>query len=452
MMDFLDQVLFTIGERDIRVAQLIWMSLFILSWVIVSRLFINNRIKSLYDNYQINTPQQVKLKRILGLLLLFTSLILGAWLFRLDSELFVINGKSITILHIIKALCVLQAARLLDWTINNIFIHRYYQNKELIKEQRRKKREGTPSLQDQEKGTSMIVQYIVYVLAFIFIMRSFDLDYTLDTYQIGEGQTIDFRISKIFFAILILLCARLIVSLVINIILYGFYANKKIDEGSQYAINQLLKYVIYVIAFILALSTLGINMTLLLGGAAALLVGVGLGLQQTFNDFISGIVLLFERSISVGDMIDVGVTEGKVQKIGLRASVIETLENKTIVVPNSRIVNDVVNNWSHFDPMVRFDVSIGVAYGSDTALVKKILLEAVDNIERVLSRPSPFVRFREFQDSALLFTVYFFTNEHRLHEDIKSDIRFEIDRLFREHSISIPFPQQDIWIRDRGEG
>jgi len=293
------------------------------------------------------------------------------------------------------------------------------------------------------------VQYIVYIVVFIFLLRSLNLDFNLYSYKVGE-QTIAFNFTKILEAVLILFVARLIISMLTQIVLYGVYRNRNIDEGSQYAFNQLLKYVIYVAAFIIALEALGINMTLVLGGAAALLVGIGLGLQQTFNDFISGIVLLFERTISVGDVVTINGNFGTIHRIGMRSSIVQTRDNMTIVVPNSRLVNDVVNNWSHQNPIVRFEVNISVAYGSDTKLVKRLLLDAVQIVPRVLAKPVPFIRFTDFGDSALFFQILFFTQDHLFNEDIKSDIRFEIDRLFRENNIKIPFPQRDVWLHKEG--
>ena len=446
MLDFFDNVIFQIGNRSVNIAQLIWMVMFLISWIIVFRLFSTNGIKELYQRYEVNQRQQSKLRWILGLLLGLTSLILLSWLFNVDGELTTVNDKSITVVHIIKALCVFQAARLLDWTISNIFIHGYYRNREKLKEQRKANLSKEKDENSDERGTSTLVQYIVYIVVFIFLLRSLSLDYNFYNYKAGD-EIIAFNFTKILKVVLIILVARLIVSILTQVILYGVYRNRKIDEGSQYALNQLLKYVIYVAAFIIALQNLGIDMTLILGGAAALLVGIGLGLQQTFNDFISGIVLLFERTISVGDVVSINGTFGTVQKIGMRSSIVETRDNMTIVVPNSRLVNDAVNNWSHHNPIVRFEVNTSVAYGSDTKLVKKILLEAVHNVPRVLSRPIPIIRFTDFGDSGLSFQILFFTRDHLYNEDIKSDIRFEIDRIFRENNIEIPFPQRDVWIR-----
>lgn len=448
MLDFFNNVIFEIGNRSVNIAQLVWMIMFLISWIIVFRLFSTNAIKELYERYEINFKQQSKLRWILGLLLGLTSLILLSWLFEVDGTLVTINEKAITAVHIVKALCVLQAARLLDWTISNIFIHGYYRNREKLKEQRKANLSKEKDENSDERGTSALVQYIVYIIVFIFLLRSLNLDYNFYNYKAGD-ETIAFNFTKILKVVLIILVARLIVSIITQLILYGVYRNRKIDEGSQYALNQLLKYVIYVAAFIIALQNLGIDMTLILGGAAALLVGVGLGLQQTFNDFISGIVLLFERSISVGDVVSINGSFGTVQKIGMRSSIVETRNNMTVVVPNSKLVNDVVNNWSHHNPIVRFDVTTSVAYGSDTKLVKKLLLEAVHNVPRVLSRPVPIIRFVDFGDSALLFQILFFTRDHLFNEDIKSDIRFEIDQIFRDNNIEIPFPQRDVWIREQ---
>jgi len=448
MLDFFNNVIFQVGDRSVNIAQTVWMILFLISWIIVFRLFSTDGIKELYDRYEIDVKQQKKLRWILGLLLALTSIILISWLFKIDGEINLTENRRLTAMHLVKALCVLQAARLLDWTISNIFIHGYYNNREKLKEQRLEQRK-TKDRRADEKGTSAVVQYIVYLIVFIVVIRNLNLDFEIFQYKYKD-QDISFNVTKIFVALLILMVARLIVSLITQIILYRVYLNREIDEGSQYAINQLFKYVIYVAAIIIALDTLGINMTLILGGAAALLVGIGLGLQQTFNDFISGIVLLFERSISVGDVVVINGNFGTVQKIGMRSSIVETRDNMTIVVPNSKLVNDAVNNWSHYNPIVRFNVSTGVAYGSDTAKVKELLLEAADNVPRVLKLPAPFVRFTEFADSSLNFQVLFFTRDHLYNEDIKSDIRFEIDRLFRENNIEIPFPQRDIWIR-KGE-
>mgnify|MGYP000060584550 FL=1 len=187
-------------------------------------------------------------------------------------------------------------------------------------------------------------------------------------------------------------------------------------------------------------------MSIIYGGAAALLVGVGLGLQQTFNDFFSGLVLLFERSVMVGDILEIEGQVGRVLKIGLRASRIETRDSVSMLVPNSKLVNQAVVNWTHYDDIVRFSVNVGVAYGTPSDVVKKLLLEAASTVPEVLEKPEAFVRLNEFGESSLNFTLYFFTKQVMMAENVKSDVRCAIDRLFIENQIVIPFPQREVKI------
>ena len=230
--------------------------------------------------------------------------------------------------------------------------------------------------------------------------------------------------------------------------MFGYYKKKRINVGAQFAINQLLKYFLYVVAFLFALESLGVKLTVLWGGAAALLVGIGLGLQQVFNDFISGILLLFERTVEVGHVVQVDGLIGSVKKIGLRTSLVETRDNITVIVPNSKLTSENVVNWSHYDNKARFRIAIGVAYGSDTQLVKELLLKVAKENGYVLKHPASFVRFTDFGDSSLNFELHFWSHEFINIEDVKSDLRFEIDRVFREHKVEIPFPQRDVWFKN----
>jgi len=137
-------------------------------------------------------------------------------------------------------------------------------------------------------------------------------------------------------------------------------------------------------------------------------------------------------------------------RIGLRTSFVQTFDNRTVIVPNSELVINDVTNWSHNDEIARFYVSVGVAYGSDTAKVKEILYERASAHEKILTYPEPFVRFIDFGDSSLDFEIHFWSKEFIRMEDVKSDLRFRIDQTFRENGIQIPFPQRDIWIKQTG--
>jgi len=222
---------------------------------------------------------------------------------------------------------------------------------------------------------------------------------------------------------------------------------RKINKGQQYAIYQIIKYILIVIAIAITLESVGIKITILLAGSAALLVGLGLGLQNTFNDLVSGIILLFEGTIKVEDVVEVEGIVGRVKRIGIRTSEIQTRDNIVIIMPNSRFVTEKVINWSHNEKLTRFNVQVGVSYESDVKLVKKVLLECVKEHDEISNTPAPFIRFIDYGDSALIFELFFWTEKIMPVEDTKSDLRFIINKKFRENNIEIPFPQRDIHIR-----
>mgnify|MGYP003637854565 CR=1 FL=1 len=223
-------------------------------------------------------------------------------------------------------------------------------------------------------------------------------------------------------------------------------SNKKwITEGKQNAIIQIGKYIIYIIAILLATKTVGVNITPILIGSSALFVGLGFGLQDAFRDFISGLILLFEGDVVVGDIIEFenGLV-AVVKKIKLRTSKVRTRDGISILVPNSELINNRVINWSNSNILTRFNVEVGVSYGSDVRLVEKLLLEAATDDPSVSQRAKPFVRFADFGDSSLDFEVHFWTEEVWKIETTKSRIRFAIDEKFRTNNITIPFPQRDV--------
>lgn len=226
------------------------------------------------------------------------------------------------------------------------------------------------------------------------------------------------------------------------------FAKKAIptDPGRRIALQQIAKYVVYTIAILLAMQSVGINLSLLMAGSAALLVGIGFGLQNTFNDFISGIIILFDRSIEVQDIVQVGDLVGRIHRIGIRATTVISREGISVIVPNSKFTQENVINWSHDNEVTRFNVCVGVAYGSDVALVMKLMQESVENHKEVSKIKSPRVRFVDFGDSALLFEVLFWTQDSFNVEFTKSDIRVAIDAAFRREGIQIPFPQRDLHI------
>jgi len=268
------------------------------------------------------------------------------------------------------------------------------------------------------------------------------LDYELFTFHEAT-----LRVWNLFWFAVVFVVAWLLIRL-IRLVLTKQVIARDLDKGSIAALVQLIKYFVYTVAIVILLESIGVKMTVLLTSSAALLVGLGLGLQQVFYDLISGVLLLFEGTIKIEDVVEINQDLiGRVKHIGLRTSKIETRENIYVIVPNSKFISGDVVNWSHIAKSTRFKVVVGVAYGSDVLLVKELLLKAADKHQNVEENPGPFVRFNDFGDSALIFELYFWTNETFGVENIKSDLRFKIDALFREHGVSIPFPQRDLHIK-----
>ena len=222
---------------------------------------------------------------------------------------------------------------------------------------------------------------------------------------------------------------------------------RSIDPGKGYTVYQLIKYVVWIIAIFLVLDTLGVKITLLVAGSAALLVGIGLGVQQVFKDIISGFFLLFEGHLKVGDVVELEGVVGIVKEIGFRTTMIESRDNIILIIPNSKFIEENVINWSHIEKKTRFHVNVGVAYGSDVEKVRRILMECAYEHKDITHDPNPFVRFNDFGNSSLDFQLFFWTHNAFRVENLKSDLRFAIDRKFRENNVTIPFPQRDVHIK-----
>lgn len=248
-------------------------------------------------------------------------------------------------------------------------------------------------------------------------------------------------------AAIIIILAR-IVMFVVSRVLRRIFHKQQVDTGRRYAVKQFAKYIIYTVAALLTLQALGINLSLVWAGSAALLVGIGLGLQEVFLNLTSGIILLIEGTVEVGDVLDIDGLVGRVSKIGIRTSKIETRDGISIVVPNSKLVTDKVTNWSHNEQPTRFQIYVGVAYSSDVDLVTDLLLASANQHKDVLKTPPPRVQFNDFGNSSLDFILHFHSLEFWRIEMVKSEIRYAITKNFRVHDIEIPFPQQDLWLRN----
>ena len=234
-------------------------------------------------------------------------------------------------------------------------------------------------------------------------------------------------------------------------IIMRIFEKTDFPESLEYGIARILGYVFIVIGFYMAFQIVGIDLSSLTIIAGGISVGVGFGLQNIINNFVSGIIIFAEQPIAIGDRVEVSGIAGRVEKISLRSTMVVTSDNITMIVPNADFISQTVTNWSYSDPKVRIRIPIGVAYGTDPQEVEKLLLEVADEDSRTLKDPKPGVIFRAFGASSLDFELAAWTKEMSTRPtNYISGINFAIDKKFREHDIEIPFPQQDLHIRSGG--
>ena len=220
----------------------------------------------------------------------------------------------------------------------------------------------------------------------------------------------------------------------------------KQDQVKFISLFSYSKWFIYVIILLMTFHNMGVNVTAIFAASAALLVGIGLALQTLFQDIISGVFILVDQSVHVGDIIELDGKVGRVENINLRTTRAVTIDNKVLIIPNHLYLTNSLYNWTENGSETRENVEVGVAYGSNVQLVKKLLLQAANSHPSILKKPEPLVVFTNFGESSLNFKLIFTLNDSFQALIPKSDLRFEIDRLFRENNIAIPFPQRDIHI------
>ncbi|HOP04603.1 MAG TPA: mechanosensitive ion channel [Tenuifilaceae bacterium] len=254
----------------------------------------------------------------------------------------------------------------------------------------------------------------------------------------------------IFGTWLVFFLSKLIRRLVIDKLL----AKYGTDKGVSHAIGAIFRYVFVFVGLIIVFQTTGIDLSALTVLVGALGVGIGFGLQNVTNNFISGIIILFERPIKVGDRVELPELDniiGNVVNISARSTTIITNDNIAIIVPNSKFISDTVINWSYNDANVRFNIPVGVAYKEDPEVVREILLEVALSHPGVLKKPAPDVIFDEYADSSINFSLRVYTTEFANYPRIlKSELYYAIFRKFKEKGIEIPFPQQDVYIKQNG--
>lgn len=261
-------------------------------------------------------------------------------------------------------------------------------------------------------------------------------------FQIGNTEV---SITGLAAGILILAAALLVSRTISRLIEKRIAKRQYIDPGIRYTVARLIYYFILAVGVLLALKqAFRLDLTSIAVLFTALSVGIGFGLQYIASDIASGFILLFERPIRVGDRVTIGDDEGDVHSINLRTTTVMTNDRIAVIVPNSKLVRDRVVNWSYGDPRARLAIPISVAPNSNVELVTQTLLKVVEGVDDILKQPAPKVQFLKFGDSSLDFRLLVWTNKPRAHVQIKSDVNYRIEKLFRDAGIQIPSPQFDV--------
>ena len=250
----------------------------------------------------------------------------------------------------------------------------------------------------------------------------------------------------------LLIAAGILVGAVLLANLLGFLARRLLrrrgaSQGAQFAFGKIVRYAILLFGFIEAINALGFQFSTLIAASAVLAVGIGFGLQNIAQNFISGVILLVEQPVRHGDFIKVGGVLGTVEDIGLRATHIITRDEVTIIVPNSQLISAEVINHSRPTTNLRIRIGVGVGYGADADRARELLMRVAEECPRVMKKPPPEVRFEEFADSSMSFALYCWIEHAKEDLRIGSELRFAIDKAFRDAGIEIPVPQRDLHVR-----
>jgi small-conductance mechanosensitive channel len=266
-------------------------------------------------------------------------------------------------------------------------------------------------------------------------------------YKLFEINRTSITLSSVIMFVIVITVFYFLSRLLQRVLFYKILTRLRIDKGTQYTMSRVSHYIIMVIGGLFAFQFIGIDLSGLAVIVGLLSVGIGFGLQNVTSNFIAGLILLFERPIKVGDRVTVGHTEGNVIAINMRSTTIRSLNNISIIVPNSEFVSSQVINWSHGDPKVRLVVDVGVSYNSDLDKVIRSLHEVAEESPNVLKHPEPDVLFSSFGDSSWNMKLRVWLENPENYYKILSDINCAIVRKFRENNIEIPFPQRDLHVR-----
>ncbi|MFC1779420.1 mechanosensitive ion channel family protein [Thermodesulfobacteriota bacterium] len=274
-----------------------------------------------------------------------------------------------------------------------------------------------------------------------------NINYYYKDFVLFKIQDVGITISHLMVAIIAVLVSLVVSKIVRSSLRNHVFKKINIDEGLEYTLLRFLHFLILFIGIYIGLSTVNIPLGAILGLFAVIGVGIGFGLQNLTSNFISGIILLLERPVKVGDRLEISGVWGDVKQVNLRTTLIETPDGISVIVPNSKLLENEVINYSYGNPKIRLQVPVGIAYGSDCQKAAEILVQVALDNKRVMIEPKPKAWFREFGDSSLNFMLLFWIPNAAVKFDVISEINFAIDAGFRKNGIEIPFPQRDLHLR-----
>jgi small-conductance mechanosensitive channel len=260
-------------------------------------------------------------------------------------------------------------------------------------------------------------------------------------HRFSIGDTISFTPKSVVIVILVLILTSFLLKIIRKIIFRTLASDTKMKFKSLFSF---FNYFVYIVVTLILLQNFGVNLTAVFAASAALLVGVGLALQTFIQDIISGVFILIDKSVLVGDIIEVDGQIGQVENIKLRTTRAVTRENKVLIIPNHKFLTSILFNWTENGILTKEIVEVGVAYRSNPREVEAILLDVALKNDKVLNDPSPFVIFKDFGDSALIFHLYISLNSSFSANIVKSDVRYDIYEALASKGIEIPFPQRTI--------
>ncbi|MEZ4660741.1 MAG: mechanosensitive ion channel [Caldilineaceae bacterium] len=302
-----------------------------------------------------------------------------------------------------------------------------------------------------EDGVRAYQRYFILPVFIIFVLNNLNFNFA-GAFSMGQIPLLSFQdtqltVGALFQAAVVLYLFFAVAWLTSDILERLVFPRVSADVGLSNAVGVIVYYTVVVIGLLSAAGALGINLSSLAIIGGGLTVGIGFGLQDLVNNFISGILLLFERTLRPGDVVEVNGQRGEVKQLRMRSTMLRTLDNTEIVVPNKNFLNSSISNYTQTDRVVRQLVNVGVSYSSDPTEVRDILLAIAERHGRVLNKPEPSVQFVNFGESSLDFQLLIYIDDPMAANRIMSDLRFMIWNEFAKHRIEIPFPQRDLHIR-----